>query len=514
MTRLEQNAATNGAASPAGPEQARNAAAADAPRCATPALVRDILRAGARLIVVTGPAGSGKTALLDALVPLLEKDMLRVFRVGKDASGRVSLKHLLSQVLAVPIEPTTLLEAEAARACEILMFPATSDEGTVVAVDDAHTIEDAALRLLDIVSVRGPQCVHPVSILLVGEPRLGGVTQFVLAGATCDSVVETLVMPPAAPLPAPRRDSGQRDPPPAPERALPPLQIPNISAAPRLPATDAPAPKSLSVVSLPAARPARSVLLPALGLLLLSFSLLAIGLAGRPGDVATWRAGAASTLASVTRALRDRWAAAWSPAPVSPAPIVPAPISRAPAPPAPVAPAPISRAPAPPAPVAPAPVAPPPVAPAPVAPPLPAPASAATGQPPPPPPPPVVPVAVQPSPPPPMASVPPPAPVAAVPAASGLTPAMVQTLLSRGSTLFASGDVSAARLLFQRAAAAGNASAATRVGETFDPDVLARIGAVGIQGDVEAAASWYRQAITLGDAEARPLLARLERPAH
>ena len=489
MTRLEQNAATNGAASPAGPEQARNAAAADAPRCATPALVRDILRAGARLIVVTGPAGSGKTALLDALVPLLEKDMLRVFRVGKDASGRVSLKHLLSQVLAVPIEPTTLLEAEAARACEILMFPATSDEGTVVAVDDAHTIEDAALRLLDIVSVRGPQCVHPVSILLVGEPRLGGVTQFVLAGATCDSVVETLVMPPAAPLPAPRRDSGQRDPPPAPERALPPLQIPNISAAPRLPATDAPAPKSLSVVSLPAARPARSVLLPALGLLLLSFSLLAIGLAGRPGDVATWRAGAASTLASVTRALRDRWAAAWSPAPVSPAPIVPAPISRAPAPPA-------------------------PVAPAPVAPPLPAPASAATGQPPPPPPPPVVPVAVQPSPPPPMASVPPPAPVAAVPAASGLTPAMVQTLLSRGSTLFASGDVSAARLLFQRAAAAGNASAATRVGETFDPDVLARIGAVGIQGDVEAAASWYRQAITLGDAEARPLLARLERPAH
>jgi hypothetical protein len=50
----------------------------------------------------------------------------------------------------------------------------------------------------------------------------------------------------------------------------------------------------------------------------------------------------------------------------------------------------------------------------------------------------------------------------------------VAALLKRGSGLIASGDIAAARLVLVRAAEAGDARAATMVGETYDPAVLAR----------------------------------------
>ena len=71
------------------------------------------------------------------------------------------------------------------------------------------------------------------------------------------------------------------------------------------------------------------------------------------------------------------------------------------------------------------------------------------------------------------------------------------------------GDISAARLLYERAAALGSARAATAVGKTFDPAFLATIHASGIPPDPAAAASWYRKAAALGDSEAADRLARL-----
>jgi TPR repeat protein len=82
-------------------------------------------------------------------------------------------------------------------------------------------------------------------------------------------------------------------------------------------------------------------------------------------------------------------------------------------------------------------------------------------------------------------------------------------LLTRGDMLLAAGDVSAARLLYQRAASAGSAVAATGAGKTYDPNVLARLGAVGMHPDAGRAASWYRQAVSLGDGEAQHLLDKL-----
>ncbi|MDB5374702.1 MAG: hypothetical protein JWP04_3344 [Belnapia sp.] len=70
-----------------------------------------------------------------------------------------------------------------------------------------------------------------------------------------------------------------------------------------------------------------------------------------------------------------------------------------------------------------------------------------------------------------------------------------QTMLLRlGEARLALGDVSAARRFFERVAEAGSAAGAHALGETYDPDVLARLGAWGIRPDPAAAATWYRRA--------------------
>jgi TPR repeat protein len=71
-------------------------------------------------------------------------------------------------------------------------------------------------------------------------------------------------------------------------------------------------------------------------------------------------------------------------------------------------------------------------------------------------------------------------------------------LIARGNAMLARGDVSAARLLYGRAADAGSAEAATALGRTFDAAVLTAIGARGIRPDPDQATHWYRRAAELG----------------
>ena len=89
-----------------------------------------------------------------------------------------------------------------------------------------------------------------------------------------------------------------------------------------------------------------------------------------------------------------------------------------------------------------------------------------------------------------------------------LPAAPVAALVRRGDTMLAIGDISAARLLYQRAASTSG-QAATAAGKTYDPAFLAQIGARGIRPDPAAAAEWYRKALALGDGEADQLLRRL-----
>jgi hypothetical protein len=110
--------------------------------------------------------------------------------------------------------------------------------------------------------------------------------------------------------------------------------------------------------------------------------------------------------------------------------------------------------------------------------------------------------------PPPPAVEPRPDPVAAAvaPPPVAMAPAMLAALIRRGDDMLAIGDVSAARLLYARAAAAGSGPAAIAVGRTHDPAAIARLGLRGLRPDPAAAATWYRRALALGEPEAEALL--------
>jgi hypothetical protein len=83
------------------------------------------------------------------------------------------------------------------------------------------------------------------------------------------------------------------------------------------------------------------------------------------------------------------------------------------------------------------------------------------------------------------------------------------SLVERGDALFGAGDIFSARLYYERAAEAGDAQAALRLGETHDPAFLARIRFVGALGNGATAAFWYKRAQELGAPEAAILLEAL-----
>jgi TPR repeat protein len=85
----------------------------------------------------------------------------------------------------------------------------------------------------------------------------------------------------------------------------------------------------------------------------------------------------------------------------------------------------------------------------------------------------------------------------------------VEALLARGDDMLATGDVSAARLFYQRAAELGSVAAATAVGQTYDPGILELLRVRGAPGDAQMAAEWYRKAIAAGDRQAEIRLKRL-----
>jgi hypothetical protein len=75
-----------------------------------------------------------------------------------------------------------------------------------------------------------------------------------------------------------------------------------------------------------------------------------------------------------------------------------------------------------------------------------------------------------------------------------LTPEQIRALLNRGDEFLSRADVEAARLLYERAAGAGNAEAAIRLGATFDPEFLTRAGLRNMPSDVNTAQHWYGRA--------------------
>jgi hypothetical protein len=85
----------------------------------------------------------------------------------------------------------------------------------------------------------------------------------------------------------------------------------------------------------------------------------------------------------------------------------------------------------------------------------------------------------------------------------------VDVLVKQGQQFVAAGDFVTARLVFQRAAEAGNAAAALALGASYDPVVLSRLGVRGVDADVGKARSWYQKAKEFGAPDADRRLSTL-----
>jgi hypothetical protein len=91
-----------------------------------------------------------------------------------------------------------------------------------------------------------------------------------------------------------------------------------------------------------------------------------------------------------------------------------------------------------------------------------------------------------------------------------VSPTEIAMLLQRGEDMLKSGDIAAARLLFRRAAEAGNSEAAFKLASMFDPIVLREVGAVGFAPDVTQALFWYEKASAQGSEQAKDRIERLK----
>jgi TPR repeat protein len=87
-----------------------------------------------------------------------------------------------------------------------------------------------------------------------------------------------------------------------------------------------------------------------------------------------------------------------------------------------------------------------------------------------------------------------------------MSPVVVAVLISRGDALLSTGDVTAARLMYGRAADAQSVAGALAMGMTFEPKMLAQIGVQGMPADTQRAEIWYQRAAALGSSDAVRLL--------
>ena len=118
------------------------------------------------LIMLSGPEGSGKSAILAAVVATLAYGGMRVIRVSNPDDSTMGQRELAARILGRPTmgSPAQLV-AEA-----ITNLLATTDDGQVVlVVDDAHTLSDQALELLLVITSPARRGIRSPQLLLAGR---------------------------------------------------------------------------------------------------------------------------------------------------------------------------------------------------------------------------------------------------------------------------------------------------------------------------------------------------------
>ena len=103
-----------------------------------------------------------------------------------------------------------------------------------------------------------------------------------------------------------------------------------------------------------------------------------------------------------------------------------------------------------------------------------------------------------------------PATAEAAPPARRIDPDELAALLKRARGLLAIGDITAARLLLERAADAEAADAALMLAGTYDPQVLGTRDMRSITPDPAIARLWYQKAAQLGSPDARRRLSQIQ----
>jgi hypothetical protein len=97
-------------------------------------------------------------------------------------------------------------------------------------------------------------------------------------------------------------------------------------------------------------------------------------------------------------------------------------------------------------------------------------------------------------------------------AAAVFSPQEEAAAFKYGQELLRTGDISAARTIFERLAKRGSAVNAYAAGLTYDPQFLSTIKVVGLNGDLKKAKSWYQRAAELGNQDAAQRLKTLSPP--
>ena len=76
-------------------------------------------------------------------------------------------------------------------------------------------------------------------------------------------------------------------------------------------------------------------------------------------------------------------------------------------------------------------------------------------------------------------------------------------MIARASALLSKGDIGAARIVLEHAAATGSAQASFMLAETYDPVILSTWGTYGTRGDATKARALYAKAHAGGIPEAK-----------
>lgn len=149
----------------------RNLSTATTPQHAIAPLIKGVLDRDA-LIVLTGAAGCGKSAVLEQALQAIAQDEIRIIRISNPGPGTLGPRQLMAQVLGgeSPNVPSgTYIGKVLAELC--------SQYGrggqTVLAIDDAETLTQQALDYLQLVANHvATRQSGALQIILAGRPAL------------------------------------------------------------------------------------------------------------------------------------------------------------------------------------------------------------------------------------------------------------------------------------------------------------------------------------------------------